>query len=161
LSARRDRPKPAATTERSAGVIVYRLAKTGATRERQYLLLDYGRYWDFPKGHVEAGEDDLAAAVRELHEESGVAPDQARIVDGFAKEITYFFRARGRLVRKHVIFFAAETQVTDRQITNSQEHVGFGFFAYDQAMAKLKYPTAKQVLEAAHAFLTEREAASE
>jgi bis(5'-nucleosidyl)-tetraphosphatase len=159
-----DRSKPASTTERSAGVIVYRFARgrgAGATREREYLLLDYGRYWDFPKGHVEAGEDDFAAAVRELHEEAGIAADQARIVDGFAKEITYFFRARGRLVRKHVVLFAAETAVTDRQVTISYEHVGFGFFAYDQALSKLKYPTAKEVLEAAHAFLTEHGPASE
>jgi len=156
-----DRLKPASTTERSAGAIVYRLTGRGATREREYLLLDYGRYWDFPKGHVEAGEDDLAAAVRELHEEPGIGPGQARIVDGFAKEITYFFRARGKLVRKHVVFFTAETDVEDRQVTISHEHVGFGFFAYDDALAKLKYPTAKQVLEAAHAFLNERSAASE
>ena len=157
-----DRSKSASTTERSAGVIVYRFSRGGgATREREYLLLDYGRYWDFPKGHVESGEDDLAAAVRELQEEAGIAPDQARIVDGFAKQITYFFRAHGRLVRKHVVFFAAETDVSDRQITISHEHVGFGFFAYDQALAKLKYPTARQVLEAAHAFLAEHEPASE
>lgn len=31
-----------------------------------------GDSWSLPKGHVEAGEDDLAAATREIREESGV-----------------------------------------------------------------------------------------
>ena len=32
-----------------------------------------GRSWSLPKGHVEKGEDPLAAARREIHEESGLA----------------------------------------------------------------------------------------
>jgi 8-oxo-dGTP pyrophosphatase MutT (NUDIX family) len=31
-----------------------------------------GRYWLFPKGHVERGENDEQAAVREVREEAGV-----------------------------------------------------------------------------------------
>jgi len=33
------------------------------------------RVWIFPKGHIEAGEDAAAAAVRELSEEAGVTGD--------------------------------------------------------------------------------------
>ena len=29
-------------------------------------------FWGFPKGHVDAGEELLAAAVREIHEETGL-----------------------------------------------------------------------------------------
>ena len=43
--------------ERSAGVIVFRLR--GRAKEAQFLLLDYGKYWEYPKGHVEKGEDEL------------------------------------------------------------------------------------------------------
>jgi 8-oxo-dGTP diphosphatase len=32
----------------------------------------HGKSWSLPKGHVEFGEDILAAAKREIHEESGV-----------------------------------------------------------------------------------------
>ena len=35
-----------------------------------YLLLCAYDYWDFPKGQVEAGEDPLAAAIRETEEET-------------------------------------------------------------------------------------------
>ncbi len=31
-----------------------------------------GRSWSLPKGHLEAGENDLAAARREIYEESGI-----------------------------------------------------------------------------------------
>ena len=31
-----------------------------------------GNSWSLPKGHLDAGEDELAAALREIHEESGV-----------------------------------------------------------------------------------------
>ena len=36
----------------------------------RFLLLRAFNHWDFPKGMVEAGEEPLAAAVREVREES-------------------------------------------------------------------------------------------
>jgi 8-oxo-dGTP pyrophosphatase MutT (NUDIX family) len=145
-------PGSRSKAERSAGVIVYRQR---LNQPREYLLLDYGRYWDFPKGHVEAGEDDLTAAVRELKEEAGIAADQVELADNFVKEITYFFRSKGALIRKSVAFFAAQTQVDDSAVAISHEHVGFAFLPYEQALARLKYPTAKEVLETAEQFLSQ------
>ena len=50
----------------SAGVVVLRRGPTGWL----FLMLRAYRNWDFPKGMVEAGEDPLAAARREVREET-------------------------------------------------------------------------------------------
>jgi len=52
----------------SAGVVVVRRAADGW----RVLLLRVYNYWDFPKGVIEAGEDPLAAAQREVREETGI-----------------------------------------------------------------------------------------
>ncbi len=52
----------------SAGVVVVRRVHG----EWHYLLLCSFQYWDFPKGLVEAGELPLAAAQREVAEESAL-----------------------------------------------------------------------------------------
>ena len=53
----------------SAGVVVVRRGPTGWL----FLLLRAYRNWDFPKGVVEPGEDPLAAARREVQEETLIA----------------------------------------------------------------------------------------
>lgn len=50
----------------SCGVIVVRRSPDGW----RYLLLRAYQYWDFPKGLREPGEDPLAAALREVAEET-------------------------------------------------------------------------------------------
>lgn len=52
----------------SAGVVVVRKAR----QQWLYLLLRAYNYWDFPKGKVEQDEVPLAAAIREVEEESGI-----------------------------------------------------------------------------------------
>lgn len=132
-----------ARQERSAGVVLFR---EDPPAERVYLLLDYGRYWDFPKGHLEPGEDDQTAALRELREETGVT--DARVLPDFRHEITYFFRERKKgLIRKTVVFFLAQTRTSS--ITLSDEHVGFAFLPYAEAMSRLAYANAKGLLKAA------------
>ena len=139
-----------ATRERSAGVIVFHHSR--AKRLRTYLLLDYGRHWDYPKGHVDPGETDLEAAKRELQEETGIT--EVNLVPGFAREIAYFFRDRRRgLIRKEVIFFLAEVKSKKARI--SHEHVGFEFLAFDDAIKRVTYPNAKQILREAEGYLNQ------
>lgn len=144
--------------ERSAGIIVFRIDDDA----RRYLLLDYGKYYEFPKGHLEPGEDDLTAALRELDEETGITSVQ--LVEGYKREITYYYRAKRRqraarmvpsgVVRKDVCFFLARTK--EKKVRISDEHVGYVWLSYDKALARLKYPTAKELLTLAEAHLAQR-----
>jgi 8-oxo-dGTP pyrophosphatase MutT (NUDIX family) len=56
------------STRLSAGVVVVRRQGDGWL----YLLLRAFNHWDFPKGMVEEGEEPLAAAIREVCEESTI-----------------------------------------------------------------------------------------
>ena len=137
---------------RSAGVLVYRLQPRQNAPE--FLLLDYGRFWDYPKGHVEAGEDDMTAALRELREETGIA--DIELAEGFRHEITYFFRDKRRgLIRKTVVFFLGRVDA-DAAVTISHEHVAAEFLPYEEALRRVTYPTAKESLKKAKEFLDGR-----
>jgi len=133
--------------EKSCGAIVFH-----GSAKREYLLLHYGAgHWDFIKGHVEKGEGEAATAEREAREEAGI---DIKIIPGFRQSIRYFFRQEGRLINKEVIFFIAEAKTKKVQI--SHEHVGFEWLAFDDAMDKLTFKNAKDVLKNADKFLKGR-----
>jgi 8-oxo-dGTP pyrophosphatase MutT (NUDIX family) len=133
--------------EVSAGVILFR-SQSG----REYLLLDYGSHWDFPKGHIEEGEDPYTTAKRELQEETGI--QDARFVSGYLQRMRYFYRRGGERRRKVVIYFLAETAA--EQVTLSHEHSGYVWAAYDDALQRLTFQTARALLQKAHEFLEQR-----
>ena|SRR5450432_1883324 len=138
-----------ARQEFSAGIVVFHRGNV-----RAFLLLDYGKHWDFPKGHLEKNEDDLTAALRELEEETGIK--KVELADGFAKESVYFFRhPRRGLTRKKVIFYLAA--VKQKKVTISHEHVGYDFLPFDEALDRLTYPTAKQLLRDANDYLQQHD----
>ncbi len=130
--------------EVSAGVILFR-----TRQNREYLLLDYGSHWDFPKGHIEAGEDPVATARRELREETGIR--DARFISGYMERMRYFYRRAGEQMRKVVIYFLAET--AGEEVTLSHEHCGYAWVSYEGALQRLTFNTAKELLSKAHKFL--------
>jgi 8-oxo-dGTP pyrophosphatase MutT (NUDIX family) len=130
--------------EVSAGVILFRRRP-----RREFLILDYGSHWDFPKGHIEEGEDPVLTARRELREETGI--EDARIVSGFLERMRYYYRRAGERMQKVVIFFLAET--TQGEVRLSHEHCGYAWVTYEEGAARLTFKTAKDILEKAHGFL--------
>ena len=148
-----------ARDERSAGFLIFhrRSSAPSLATELRFLLLDYGRHWDFAKGHVDRGETDLEAAIRELREETGIR-DFITVPD-FQQEIVYFFRSgRHGLIRKTVVFFLAE--VTKPDVILSEEHVGYDFLPYEAALKRATFAAGKELLRAAHARLTREESAT-
>jgi bis(5'-nucleosidyl)-tetraphosphatase len=65
-TAARSKTSDAKQPRLSAGVVVVSIVD----RKLKFLLLRAYRNWDFPKGIVEPGEDPLAAAMREVREET-------------------------------------------------------------------------------------------
>lgn len=131
--------------EVSAGMILFR-----RTPEPNYLLLHYeSGHWDFPKGHIESGEDPEETAKRELQEETGIS--EIHLLDGYKQALRYFFRQKGIGIFKVVIFFLAET--TQSEVTLSAEHVGFDWLPYDAALARLTFKNSRDLLMKAYEHL--------
>jgi 8-oxo-dGTP pyrophosphatase MutT (NUDIX family) len=70
---------------RAAGAVVFRRSERGI----QLLLLRAYKNWDFPKGLVEPGENELDAAKREVREETGLAELDYPYGDEFKETLPY------------------------------------------------------------------------
>ncbi len=68
----------------AAGIVLL----TKAT-PHQLLLLKHKARWDLPKGHVDAGEDLVAAALRETEEETGIAAKTIDLDPSFRFQLAY------------------------------------------------------------------------
>ncbi|MBI5227867.1 NUDIX domain-containing protein [Candidatus Micrarchaeota archaeon] len=134
--------------EKSCGVVLFR---KGATEvDRRYLILQYSaKHWDFPKGHVEKGEDEIDTAKRETLEETGV--DDLVFVPDFREHISYYYSMKGKKFYKDVYFFLAKTSIT--KIKLSHEHIGFEWLSYEEAISRLTYDNAKEILKKAENLL--------
>ena len=85
----------------AAGVVVVR----AAAATRLFLLLRAFRNWDFPKGLLEPGEDPLAAACREVREESGITDLSFSWGEGYVETAPY---NRNKVARYYLAATAAE-----------------------------------------------------
>jgi len=133
--------------ESSAGIVVYRNDKG-----IKYLLLHYAAgHWDFPKGHLEEGEENLQAALREVKEETGLT--DILIQPRFSHTINYYFKQSNQTIFKEVVFFLGEAKTN--QIAISKEHIGFAWLSYEKTLSKVTFKNAKELLGKAQEFLLE------
>ncbi len=138
--------------EKSAGAVVFRRENN----KIYYLLLHYPSsakaakdYWDFPKGHIEAGESEIEAAEREVEEETSLT--DLSFAKDFKTWIKYFFQLEGRRIFKIVIYYLAETKTEIIKIFS--EHLGFAWLPYSEALEQLSFKNSKEVLTKANEFL--------
>lgn len=125
---------------RQAGAVAVRLGD-----KPRYLLVRAHRHpdhWLFPKGHVDEGEADEAAAIRELEEEAGVT---GRVLAPLGSS-GYAFE--GRHIEVH--YFLVEA--TGRAGAGEPERDPT-WLAYEAALNRIVFVDLHQILEAAQAYV--------
>jgi bis(5'-nucleosidyl)-tetraphosphatase len=112
---------------RAAGAVVFRRTPEGV----RLLVLRAYNNWDFPKGLVEPGEDQLSAAKREVKEETGLTAVEYPFGDEFRETVPY---AANKVAR----YYLAETEEHDIELPVSTalgrpEHHEFRWVSLDEA----------------------------
>lgn len=130
--------------ERSCGAVVFH--EIGG--KNRFLLIKNKRsaHWSFPKGHVEKGETDEQAAIREVKEETGI---DISIISGFKAKSEYSIQRR---IEKSVFIYAASCESTLTSI-QEEEIEDYLWLDYDKAMKNLKFENDRNILSRVNDFL--------
>ena len=120
-----------------AGGIVFR----GHDRDVSILLVTSKKVagnWIFPKGHVERGETEAAAALRETHEEAGV---DGELLGPVGDPLEYGWGFRRYRVQYFLIRATAEFKASDGRT--------IAWLPFDEAVARLSDEGTRRLLEEA------------
>ncbi|GAY73375.1 bis(5'-nucleosyl)-tetraphosphatase [Lentilactobacillus kosonis] len=135
--------------ENDSGAIVYQIRNNMVC----YLLLQSAvdDFWGFPKGHVEAGEDLMQTAVREIFEETDLT---TTIDTNFKQSIEYDMKnGNHKIVNFYVSRVPANVQVTRQE----EEINSFGWFTFDRAYDTLTYDNLRELLADADKYIKSKE----
>lgn len=131
--------------EKSCGALVYR-KKDGRPPELLLIKHRYGGHWSFPKGHVEAGENEVQTALREVNEETGLTID---LMEGFRECVEYYPKPN---VKKQVVYFLGYAR--DDSVHKQEEEVSeVKWLALDDALSAVTFKNDKNLISRAKSFL--------
>ena len=133
--------------EKSAGAVIFNVE--GSIVE--YLVLQYlHKGWEFARGAIEAGESELKAAQREIHEETGLK--DLDYIDGFREINSWFYNnSKEKTVHKEAIFFLAKS--TSQDVKLSPEHSDYRWLPFREAHNQLTFTKSKMILTQAHHYI--------
>ena len=126
--------------EKSCGAIIFY-----KTKQNTKILLvknSNGRYWSFPKGHIEEGENEQQTAIREIKEETGL---DVTLIDGFREVSVYCPFGK---IRKRVVFFLARA-FTDNVKIQEEEIESYIWVDLQQARKLCTYDNDLRIIEKA------------
>ena len=132
--------------EQSCGAVVF----TRRNGQILYVVVEEqsGRY-SLSKGHMEGNETPLETARREIFEETSLQP---RFIDDFCQQEEYDLSEKpGR--RKRVTYFLAEFD-DEMPVPRPGEIARILLLPYEEAYPLFPRENTRQILAAAHAYLT-------
>jgi 8-oxo-dGTP pyrophosphatase MutT (NUDIX family) len=133
--------------ERSAGGVVVRGQQMVAIVPARRAA-DGKRVLALPKGHIDAGESALQAAIREVREEAGVVAEHLADLG----EVRYWYTRGGQRISKAVQFFllryaSGEVQDHDDEVEEAR------WMPLIEARQSLSYPGEREMVQRAIALL--------
>ena len=132
--------------EKSAGAVVYTVIDNTV---RFLLIKSQNGDISFPKGHIEQGEDEKSAALREINEETSIT---ARLCEGFKEQIEYVMPS-GKT--KRVVYFVAEYENQTPSHNEGFENNEYLLLDHTEARLVLSFDNAKEVLDRAYEYIKE------
>lgn len=137
------------TVVRSSGGVVVR--KRNSSFEVLLIRKRKSSFWTLPKGHLEEGEGEEDAAVREVQEETGCFPRLGPRLG----EISFTYERDGRLFEEHAAFYLMEGKGEGpRSAEEEVEEVRW--FDLSQAFRLLFYENEQRILALARKYLEEK-----
>lgn len=141
--------------EYSAGAVIYRKGDEGPLF--LFVCSRKNGSWGFPKGHIEAGEDEMTAARREIAEETGAG--ELLFLNGFRVEEVYpaiSKRApyKGQEIEKHSIYYLCRTGEAAVSV-DGKEITDYRWLTAAEGERLLPFENSRELLRKANAFITE------
>ena len=132
----------------TAGCVLFNPAKTHVFLIHKDCLDE----WLLPKGHIEKGETDQAAALRELGEETGFCDYFFVSKKPVSESIFEFNDNYGRRAKKKLIVFAVVLK-SEKIVTDSSRKEGVAkgkWWTINQSLKTASYGNIKTAIQKAH-----------
>jgi len=100
--------------------------------------------WVLPKGHVEPGESLEQAALREIHEEAGLA--NVQLINHLGTLIRQSIKPNGEVVDKTIHYYLAYA-LGNGQAPPDSRFIEVGWFSAEQALELIPYETDRAFLK--------------
>jgi 8-oxo-dGTP pyrophosphatase MutT (NUDIX family) len=142
--------------QRAAGVLIWKRDVSRGRPAVKWLLLRNARlgHWGFAKGHLEAGETELAGALREVLEETGLRP---ALDPAFREVLGYEVPATKKRPAswKEVAYFLGSVAEA-AEVEKSEEHDRVEWLPADLACERLEHEQLRALLRRAERFRASR-----